>query len=73
MKEIASEDTIFIDKVPPASFKRIFWSQQFEAASKKDACSMHWHPLIIQWCLHLQQEIQKLMYYGVITSVWWSV
>ncbi|XP_065894386.1 uncharacterized protein [Dysidea avara] len=56
LKEIASQSTSFLDDLPPDSFKKIFWNQQIEAASKKDARSMRWHPLIIRWCLHLRHR-----------------
>ena len=35
------------------SFQRIFWEQQFKAASLKDRRQMRWHPAIIRWCLYL--------------------
>ena len=46
----------FIEDLPSDSFKRIFWEQQVEAASKKDSRSMRWHPLMIRWCLHLRHR-----------------
>ena len=38
------------------SFQRIFWQQQFRAASLKDRRQMRWHPAIIRWCLYLHHR-----------------
>ena len=50
--------TLIIDKVTtdhaPGSFPHIFWQQQRQAASLKDARSMKWHPLMTRWCLYLR-------------------
>ena len=39
---------------PKESFSRIFWEQQFSAATSKDSCQVRWHPLMIRWCLNLK-------------------
>ena len=39
---------------PEGSFRQLFWQQQFEAASKSDACQMRWHPMMVKWCLYLK-------------------
>ena len=36
------------------SFQSLFWKQQLKAASLSNPKSMHWHPLVIKWCLYLQ-------------------
>ena len=56
MKVIASNCSHFIDDLPADSFRRIFWEQQLEAASLKDARSMRWHPQMIRWCLYLRHR-----------------
>lgn len=43
-----------LDAYPPDSFARIFWEQQFQAISLKDARSMRWEPMMIRWCLYLR-------------------
>ena len=50
---ITSESMKFFEELPPDSFQRIFWQQQVEAATQKDARTMRWHPVMIHWCLHL--------------------
>ena len=42
---------------PPQSFPHLFWEQQTQAASVKDSRTMRWHPLIIKWCLYLQNKL----------------
>ena len=39
---------------PDGSFKHIFWDQQLQAANTKDRKQIRWHPIIINWCLHLK-------------------
>ncbi len=56
MKAITSESAKFLEELPADSFKRIFWLQQLEAASQKDARTMRWHPLMIRWCLYLRHR-----------------
>ena len=36
------------------SFARLFWEEQLKTASVKDARQIHWHPLMIKWCLNLK-------------------
>ena len=38
------------------SFFNIFWQQQMQAAAKKNARKMHWHPLMICWYLSLRHK-----------------
>ncbi len=52
---IMKEKNFEIDKsFASDSFRRIFWEQQFKAASLKDPRQMRWHPIIIRWCLNLK-------------------
>ena len=39
---------------PEGSFARLFWEEQFKAATVKDPRQMRWHPTIIKWCLNLK-------------------
>ncbi len=39
---------------PEGSFKRLFWEEQLRAARVKGSSGMHWHPLIVRWCLNLK-------------------
>ena len=52
----SSESSQFFDSLPKDSFQSIFWQQQVEAASKKNARNMRWHPLMIRWCLYLRHR-----------------
>ena len=55
LKEIVtSKSTEFFEGLPAGSFQQIFWQQQVEAASQRNARSMRWHPLMIRWCLYLR-------------------
>ena len=45
-----------INALSATSFQKVFWSQQVEAAKKKKASSMRWHPLMIRWCLFLRHK-----------------
>ncbi len=51
-----SEAVQVTEKFPPGSFQRIFWEQQVDAISRKDARGMRWHPLMIRWCLYLRHR-----------------
>ena len=53
---ITSEGLKFLENELEDSFKHIFWKQQLEAASKTDARTMRWHPLIIRWCLYIRHR-----------------
>ena len=61
--QVAAESTSFINSMPEDSFGRVFWEQQMEAASKKDARSMRWHPLMIRWCIGLKHRYIESVYY----------
>lgn len=41
-------------KFPENSFERVFWNQQLQAKSLKDAHQIRWHPAMIKWCLNLK-------------------
>ena len=36
------------------TFQGLFWEQQTRANSLGSSKYMHWHPLIIKWCLYLR-------------------
>ena len=44
---------------PENSFQRIFWTNQYTAASQKSTKHIRWHPLIIKWCILLRHKSQK--------------
>ena len=52
----SSDGSAFFESLPKDSFQYIFWQQQVEAASKKKAQNMRWHPLMIRWCLYLRHR-----------------
>ena len=54
---ITADSAKFLDNLLPDSFQRIFWQQQVEVAAQKDPCTMHWHPLMICWCLYLRHRL----------------
>ena len=54
---ITSESSNLFEDLPQDSFQRVFWQQQLEAASQKDAQRMRWHPLMIRWCLYLRHRL----------------
>ena len=41
------------------TFQRLFWTQTQTANSFKNCKSIHWHPLIIKWCLYLRHLSSK--------------
>ena len=41
------------------SFQRIFWTNQYEAASQKSSRHFRWHPAIIKWCIFLRHKSSK--------------
>ena len=53
---IQSEAVKVKEAFPPDSFQRVFWEQQVDALSRKDARGMRWHPLMIRWCLYLRHR-----------------
>ncbi len=46
-QDLASKGTTFLEGLSPNSFAKIFWDQQIEAETKKNARNMRWHPLMI--------------------------
>ncbi|KAL5471612.1 hypothetical protein EMCRGX_G029743 [Ephydatia muelleri] len=50
------DSTDVLKMYPKDSFFNIFWQQQMQAAAKKDARMMRWHPLMIRWCLSLRHK-----------------
>ena len=52
----SSTGSAFFESLLKDSFQYIFWQQQLEAASKKKAQNMRWHPLMIRWCLYLRHR-----------------
>lgn len=52
----SSESSVVFDSLPKDSFQHLFWQQQVEAASKKKAQNMRWHPLMIRWCIYLRHR-----------------
>lgn len=54
--DTASKETTFLEDLPPNSFAKLFWDQQIDAATKKNARSVRWHPLMIRWCLYLRHR-----------------
>ena len=55
----SSNGSAFFESLPKDSFQYVFWQQQLEAASKKKAQNMRWHPLMIRWCLYLRHRYIK--------------
>lgn len=60
-KEVSS----YFEKLPEDSFRQLFWKQQLEAATQKNARCMKWHPLMIRWCLSLRHRL------AIIITVEW--
>ena len=56
MKALTAESATFLEDLPSDSFRCVFWQEQVEAASQKNAHTMRWHPLIIRWCLYLRHR-----------------
>ena len=53
---MTTENSSIMDQFPEGSFARLFWQQQFEAASRKTKemkRGMHWDPLMVKWCIYL--------------------
>ena len=53
LTQIVEQNTSFIDKLPPDSFKRLFWEEQKRALMKSKAQGHRFHPLMIRWSLYL--------------------
>ena len=45
-----------MSEYPEGSLARIFWEQQLKAASCRDRQQMHWHPIMVKWCLYLRHH-----------------
>ena len=57
MKSRSAEvSTAFPDKT---SFQRLFWDQQMKCQNAKDKRAVRWHPMIIKWCLFMQNKSSK--------------
>ena len=54
---ITADSNTFLEELSPDSFQWIFWQQQIEAATQKDARRIRWHPLMIRWCLYLRHRL----------------
>ena len=48
-----------IDNCPENSFAKIFWDNQYKAASQKSCKQFRWHPAIIRWCIFLHHKSSK--------------
>ena len=35
-------------------FQKVFFQQQYQAATHHDLRGMRWHPLMIKWCIYLR-------------------
>lgn len=46
---------------PEGSFGRLFWEEQLRATKAKDPRQVHWHPLIIRWCLNFYQVLHIML------------
>ena len=56
---MTTENSSIMDQFPEGSFARLFWQQQFEAASRKTKemkRGMHWDPLMVKWCIYLRHK-----------------
>ena len=56
------------DAYPDGSFARLFWEEQLKAATSSDSRSVHWHPVIIKWCLNFKL-LSSLSYHALRTRV----
>ena len=48
-----------IDNCPENSFAKIFWNNQYKAASQKSCKQFRWHPAVIRWCIFLHHKSSK--------------
>ena len=44
---------------PEGSFARIFWENQYKAASTKCSTQFRWNPAIVRWCIFLRHKSSK--------------
>ena len=52
LMKIMRENSSIINKTyPEGSFARLFWDEQFKAATVNNGKQVRWHPMIIKWCL----------------------
>lgn len=49
-------------------FQRLFWEQQMKKA-KSGKCGMHWHPMIVRWCLYLRQISNKVLHLWLVQNL----
>ena len=50
LKDIIKENQQSVHELfPEGTFKRLFWDQQAQAASKLDGRQMRWHPAMVRW------------------------
>ena len=50
---VVNNSASVVGSYPPDPLERLFWEQQEQAASVKNARAMRWYPLMIRWCLYL--------------------
>lgn len=68
LKDIIKENQQSVHELfPEGTFKRLFWDQQAQAASKLDGRQMRWHPAMVRWCLNLKL-LSSSTYYALRTS-----
>ena len=68
LKDIIKENQQSVHELfPEGTFKRLFWDQQAQAASKLDGRQMRWHPAMVRWCLNLKL-LSSNTYYALRTS-----
>ena len=60
-KMVAENDRRVQEEFKEDTFQYIFWKQQREAMGKEGVKrnGIHWHPLIIKWCLYLCHQSSK--------------
>ena len=56
---MAEEEGQLFKRFPEGFFQRLFWEEQKKAAAKKNMCEVHWHPLMIKFCLYLRHQSPK--------------
>ena len=53
---VSPESAEYLETLPTESFQHVLWQQQVQAASMSNPRGMHWHPLMICWCLYLRHK-----------------